>query len=51
VSEAAMRGKIQQIDMIELGAAACRDCAHQRPHQRGLAGAVAADQAAHLALG
>ena len=47
---AAVRRQRQQIDMTELDLAGRRDRAHQRAQQRGLAGAVAADQAAHLAF-
>jgi len=36
--------------MTKLDLAGRRDCAHQRAQQRGLTGAVAADEAAHLAI-
>ena len=50
VADAAVRRQRQQVDAAELGLAGRRDRAHQRAQQRGLAGAVAADQPAHLAL-
>jgi hypothetical protein len=36
--------------VIELDSTGCGDRAHQRPHECGLAGAVATDEAAHIAF-
>ena len=47
---ATVRRQRQQIDMAELGLAGRRNRAHQRAQQRRFAGAVAADQPAHLAF-